>query len=388
MRADPRIHDNRSKAAPTLLGRVVWIVVLLFVGIAAAGLQMDRQARQDVAFAHEVPRIARAYALLPLANEAYQKKDFQQGLAYARLLVQKRPVPAEQLALLATGLIQTGQTQQGYDILLMSARRGWREGYTQIVMARMALEGAEPSIAAARILALWRTNIFGAEARQLTVELLEVPGGLKALADGMLARDPWGTSLLVTAMGGNVPTDQIARLSRAMAAKHMVVMCPQLAMPLRKLARQGQAANAERIWSPPCADGFSRSGSDYTFNPADQQGPLDWDYPRQAGLALDVVKADKGLRLEYEYREFDRVALAKRTANLSPGTHAIHISGHFEDLEIGIACFTLDQGVKSIFRSEAKGATLPFTIPARCPGQNIEISTRHGEGRIERFDIE
>jgi len=372
------------------VGRIAWTGLLLLVAIAATELQMDRQTTHDTALAYKVPILARAYGLQFLARDAYENGDVEQGLAYSRSLVLRRPIPGENFGLLSYGLFQTGQANTGMAALLISAQRGWRSPFTQTTMVKLALQANDPATAAQRTLALWRTASVMPMTKTLTGMLFDAPGGMRAFTAGMLPRDRWGTDLLIWAIGTQRPVPQLEILSQALAGRHIDVSCPRLAQPLRKLARTGSAAGVERIWSWLCAPSSAGKDRNFVFNDASAQGPLDWLYPEQAGLSRDGPGGEGQPRIKFHNSEFRNAVLAKRTTALSPGEHVIRMTGgeNAGDLTFRVDCFDGRDIRRNVFKGAPVGGAVKFMLPSACIGQEISILADRGEGSVGPLTID
>lgn len=372
------------------MGRVAWTGLLLLVAIAATGLQMDRQTTHDNALAYKVPSFARAYALPFLARDAYENGDVEQGLAYSRSLVLRRPIPGENFGLLSYGLFQTGQADAGMAALLISAQRGWRSPFTQTTMVKLALQANDPATAAQRTLALWRTASVMPTTKALTGMLFDAPGGMKAFTAGMLPRDRWGTDLLIWAIGTQRRVLQLEILSQAIAGRGMTVSCPRLVQPLRKLARTGSAASVARVWSRLCAPSSAAKDRNFAFNDASAQGPLDWIYPEQAGLSRDGPGGEGQSRIKFRNSEFRTAVLAKRMTALPPGEHAIRMTGGegVGDLTFRVECFDGRDTRRNVFKGAPVGGAVKFALPPACVGQEISILADRGEGSVGPLTID
>lgn len=139
-----------------MIGRIVWIAGLAVLGLVTAGLQLDRQSETMQALAPAVPPPLRAYAQRIVAVEAVQGTNPAAGLAAARELVRRRPMPAENLTILSVAQARVGDYQAAGRTIQLAGKRGWRELFTQEAILRLALEAGDRPEAARRYAALFR----------------------------------------------------------------------------------------------------------------------------------------------------------------------------------------------------------------------------------------
>ncbi|OGS50289.1 MAG: hypothetical protein A3J40_04370 [Erythrobacter sp. RIFCSPHIGHO2_12_FULL_63_10] len=178
--------------------RMVWPILLLGVAVIAAAAQLDRQARRDPQLSPLVPGPARSFAQRHLAAEALAGNDKALALAEAQLLVQRRPVPAEHLRLLAQAQIAAGETEAAYRTIQQAARRGWRDRATQEAVLLIALEAGDDAEAARRLAALWVLDPGAERLPALAERVLESEEARETLA--MIAADAprWRARFLAT----------------------------------------------------------------------------------------------------------------------------------------------------------------------------------------------
>lgn len=135
--------------------RFAWPTLLLLLAFVACAAQLDRQARRNPLLALMVPAPARYFSQFHIAAGAIATGPPEQAMAEARLLVRRRPMPAENLRLLAAAQIAAGGHDAAYLTLQQAARRGWRDSATQEAMLLIALDAGDGAEAARRFAALW-----------------------------------------------------------------------------------------------------------------------------------------------------------------------------------------------------------------------------------------
>ena len=137
-----------------MIARLVWIVGLVLVAVIAAQLQFDRQVLRDADAAEWVTRPFRGNAQEQIVLEALRGNDPALDLDETRALVQRRPVPAKNLTLLAQAYLKAGEGNAAALAVQIGAQRGWREPIAQKAMARLALNAGDLPEATRRFVAL------------------------------------------------------------------------------------------------------------------------------------------------------------------------------------------------------------------------------------------
>lgn len=379
-----------------LLARVGWALAILCIALAATGLQLDWQSRRDLTIAAWVPEPFRQQALQGLAADAYGKGHVAQGLALSRRFVLHRPVPAEGLGLLTTGLIASGDQDQGLAALILAGQRGWRDVFTQHLMASAAIQSGEMDVAAQRLAALWRIHNQDAQTRALTLDLLNATGGAQALERNVLVTDRWGSELLVQAAGDHVPVATWDALALTFATKGTALDCRRLSDTLRTMALTGHAQSAAGIWPRICHQDQASSPANFDFTPdADVVGPFDWRYPAQGGLGIQVVETAGRNVLQYQNSENVRQLLGTRIANLAAGRHVARLTLDPNarklpgSITLRVNCVASTGQVARISSTMFVGGTVDFDVPGNdCAGQELSLLVGNGEGAIARLSVD
>lgn len=138
-----------------MIGRIAWFTALVLAALLTAGLQLDLRARSVPGLAPAVPSLLSDQAQMVVTREALAGGDAQQALAEAQTLVTRRPLPAENLILLAAAQAKAGQEEAALRTMQVAGSRGWREPAAQEVMLRLALANADRPEAARRYAALF-----------------------------------------------------------------------------------------------------------------------------------------------------------------------------------------------------------------------------------------
>lgn len=173
-----------------MIARIMWRLALPILALATIGVHFDRQAIKTPTFAATVPEPFRGSAQLRVAAEALDSKNPELALAEAKRLVQRRPLPAEHLRLLAQAQFAAGEVGPSTMTIQYAAQRGWRDALAQESLLRLAIDAGDRDEAARRYTALFlRRDTTDALLEQLGPSVLSDPEGE-------------GRATLVTIVGG------------------------------------------------------------------------------------------------------------------------------------------------------------------------------------------
>lgn len=152
--AGPSGERSRTGTAG-MIARVIWFGSLALIAGLTLFLQLDKQSETTPALAAAVPAPLRDFAQTRVTLAALEADDPAAALAEAKMLVQRRPVPAEYLSLLAIAQARAGQADQAALTIQMAGKRGWREPLAQEAVLRLALAAGDTPEAARRYAALF-----------------------------------------------------------------------------------------------------------------------------------------------------------------------------------------------------------------------------------------
>lgn len=138
-----------------MIARVIWFSALALIAGLTLFLQIDKQSETTPALAAAVPSPLRDFAQTRVTLAALEADDPAAALTEAKMLVQRRPVPAEYLSLLAIAQARAGQADQAALTIQMAGKRGWREPLAQEAVLRLALSAGDTPEAARRYAALF-----------------------------------------------------------------------------------------------------------------------------------------------------------------------------------------------------------------------------------------
>ncbi|WP_066529754.1 hypothetical protein [Erythrobacter sp. CCH5-A1] len=230
-----------------MIGRIAWFVGLAGIGLLTAALQLDLSAARAPQIAPLVPEPLRAYAQQRIVEDAILGKK-KAAVAEAQKLVRRRPMPAENLSLLAGAQAVAGNQQAALGTIQVAGRRGWREPAAQEAMLRLALAAGDRPEAARRYIALFvRSKKAGPLLTELGPAVFDGPDssgrdtmtaivvGAKRWHNGFLER---GSQVMPPSAFAAIAADSIARGAR--------FDCQNLETSIRTLLRRDAAAG-ERL---------------------------------------------------------------------------------------------------------------------------------------------
>lgn len=398
-----RAHQDEpaiALARPGLPARVAWGALALVAAVVAGGVQLDRQARESLSIARQVPAPFAGYALETMARDAYREGDNARGLELSKTLITRRPEPAESLGLLSNGFLAAGDEGKALSALLLSAERGWRDRFTQHLMVSAGLQSGDYDVAAQRLIALWREGDRGEATQGLSRAVFADPAGLAAFENQISGSEQyWATDFLFWA-GDNLTGTTVASLARAMGRGGAQVGCSSLSVKTVQMVRYGKPAGAMGIWNSLCAQGKAGAPGDFAFREVEGlKGPFDWRFPDEAGLetwfeAQGEGKAARSV-LRFENSVPLRKIFANRPAMLAAGQHRVAVRMERDDprasrpLQLQVRCFRDDGsfGATQQLDLPVDGA-VEFALPDQaCATQDLALITPRGGGAIAQFSI-
>ena len=229
-----------------MIGRIVWFVGLAAAALLTGALQLDMRARSAAAVAPAVPELLRDHAQVQITRKALMGKDPARALAEAETLVQRRPLPAENLTLLAAAQAKAGQVDAAARTIQVAGQRGWRDPAAQEAMMRLALAAGDRPEAARRYSALF---LRGRTPDALLVEfgpaIFDGPdrSGRDTLVAIVVGGERWHPTFL--RRGAKVvPPAAFAAIAADSMARGTAFDCKTLAISISELARRDEAAAA------------------------------------------------------------------------------------------------------------------------------------------------
>jgi hypothetical protein len=227
-----------------MIGRIIWWAMLAVIALITTALQVDKQAEVTPALAPLVPEPLRDFAQTRIAAQAATGDDTARALAEAQILVQRRPLPAEYLALLAVAQANARQTEQSGLTIQIAGQRGWREPVAQEAVLRLALNAGDTAEAARRYAALFlRAETPDTLLMELGPRVFDTAGGPgeATLIDIVAGGERWHPQFL--RRGALVmPPATFSAVTRAVAKRGARFDCAELARAIKALERHDAAA--------------------------------------------------------------------------------------------------------------------------------------------------
>lgn len=175
---------------------LLWTAFLTLLAVMAVGAQLDRASRRQPELAPFVPGPFRTFAQEGLTMANVRSADPPVALAEAQKLVERSPLPAEHLTLLAIAKERIGEREASARLIQRAAQRGWRDPIAQQAMFDIALAAGDTEEASHRLAALWAMQEEQAPLGELGQRLLAEPKGIEAMSDTLLAGGNWTRSYL------------------------------------------------------------------------------------------------------------------------------------------------------------------------------------------------
>lgn len=176
--------------------RMVWISLMGILALLASGAQLDRQSRRTPMLAPIVPTMFRSFAQARHVIATVRSAEPAEALKAAELLVQRRPIPAEHLSLLAIAKARNGDNDAALLLLQTAARRGWRDSIAQQSMFGIAFNAGDMAESSRRLAALWGIGENQMMLSASTAKVLATPEGRKAMAATMSTNGRWTNAFL------------------------------------------------------------------------------------------------------------------------------------------------------------------------------------------------
>lgn len=371
-----------------LLGAVMaWRIMTIGVAAVASGSRVGLVA-------HELrPENPRGTA--EAASEAFAAGDLDQAERLAKLAL--RHSPAEVLAIRTLGQVRNAREGgSGDELLLISARLGWRDVPTQLWIIERAILAGMPELAMERAEALVRLQ----RERELVFTLLRMlavdPEGREVLVRS-LAEDPfWRRDFLSPTQ--TIPADQVvplARILRDLARTDVPPRPVEARFAIDVLAQEGRTAAALALYrdlfpqaagNAPLRDGgFERDDVDHSAGGA--SNVFDWRLFSEGGAAagIDPAPGGEGRQLYVLSGGTVRARVLSQMLVLDPGTYQLtyrvrgeepgateRIGWHLRCADL-VGATLLEPAREALPDKEWHRRTRRFTVPQGCGAQLLEL---------------
>ncbi|NCP12824.1 MAG: hypothetical protein GW858_01505 [Sphingomonadales bacterium] len=162
-----------------MIARIIWFAALGIVALLTSALQFDMASKRMPGLATVIPGPLRNQAQARIVEAKLAGTDVEGAVAEAELLVRRRPVPAENLTMLAVAQAKAGQPEAAARTIQIAGQRGWRDPLVQEAVLRIALGAGDKPEAARRYAALFlRARTSDRLLKDLGPAVLGEPGGL------------------------------------------------------------------------------------------------------------------------------------------------------------------------------------------------------------------
>lgn len=232
-----------------MIGRIIWWAALAAIAVLATLLQFDIGSRSNDSLAAVVPASLRNYAQAEAVQKALAADNTELAVTEAQELVRRRPLPAENLTLLATAHAKAGQLDQAAQAIQIAGQRGWRDPAAQEAVLRLAIAAGDEAEAARRYAALFlRNRTPDRLLEELGPAVLGQPNGVgqQTIIAIVIGGERWHDQFL--RRGQRVmPPAAFSAIAAQSLAKGAAFDCNVLAQSIRGLAqRDAGAAEALR----------------------------------------------------------------------------------------------------------------------------------------------
>lgn len=376
----------RKRSVSGLAAGALWLAGLGAIAVATVGYSLDRQARREPELARLVPAPFRNFAQEALVRRAVDAGDTTGTLTAAELLVSRRPMPGENLEMLALAALNARQDAQARQAIVTAAARGWRSPVPQLVVAASAFEIRSWDVAGDRLAALWKTLSLDQRTFTLTQGMLAEPRVRARFAYRVAGYQP-AVQQFVEWAGTGLQPDVLADMLSRLSKRGAVLDCDDLGRQAGNLASAGNAQAAQALWDGVCGRGGLGAPASLAFTTVRDAplGPFDWRYPEEPGIEASVAREGQGpYRLSYTNSDPLMKPLATKVSRLGPGQHEVTWSASqgagSGPLYLRVQCVDTD-GRSGYMVNEALRNPVRFDLPVKgCPVQRVTLQAGQGAG--------
>ncbi|MCA1196357.1 O-antigen ligase family protein [Sphingomonas sp. R647] len=345
-----------------------------------------------------------ATSLAPWSASAWEARALSSQLEGD--MIQSREAAARALAITplnagavrAHGMadLELGAPERGAGLLLSGAALGWRDGLHQLWLAEAAIAAGNAGVAAERIDALLRRNLFSAQLIDQLRALLDMPGGIEAVAARLGERPGWRQGYL-NALAQDTPQKggAILQLLAALRQKGVPAQPDETGLMRWRAAEAQDYALVRALWHASAGTELIGHGSfDGLATPLPQTAPpYAWAGPKIAGirLALEEDSADKGDALRVSSTGMGGGDALMQSIALAPGTYMLDARVRVDaatgsdraewriDCADGRALARIPIPSGGSLRSRWEQLAGRFEVPAACPSQKIALFLAQGD---------
>lgn len=228
-----------------MIARLAWYAALLAIAVVTAAVQLDRQSAVVPGYTPLVPEPARGFAQAQITARILASGQGERAVAQAQRLVERRPIPAETVRLLAQAQIAAGRADEGLTTIQIAAQRGWRDPAAQEAMLRLATAARDDTEAARRYTALLlKASTEDALLEDFGTRLFASPDGpaAQALIEVLSGSERWPDIFLMRA-GRVLPPKAFVAIVTAAIDRGTQFDCKVLHQSVRSLNQRSEMAS-------------------------------------------------------------------------------------------------------------------------------------------------
>lgn len=391
-RSRPRFTTGAAFSSPRQIARAV-VVVAFTVALAwlvvAQSIAMRLRETAPEAAVGLAPwnggaRDALANARLAATSSDRSSAAISSAVAAAKSALETNPLSVASWRVLGYAADLQGDQKAARRLITTAERMSRRDSLTQLWLIEDAVRRDDIPGAMQHYDAALRTS---RSSRDLLLPILvratDDPIIRLNVAHKLASNPPWRDEFIIRfaaeAPSGPVAADLLQRIKRT----GDVPISPELALLVQRLAEQGEVGSAYRIYqvlsASDEANGFVRNGDFERENPLP---PFDWSISDADG----VTASQANDRLEISAASDAGGKAASQRLILRPGGYRLAALIGYEpgdqpaSIEISVTCAT---GARSRLgaatvraTAPARAVDLPFTVPASCSSQSLDIGVR------------
>ncbi|WP_324827098.1 hypothetical protein [Qipengyuania zhejiangensis] len=356
-----------------ILSIAIRVIVFAAVMLVGYNYQLDRSQQKQLSMLALPGGIEGGFGDFQRARIALMS-DPASALPLAEKVVRQRPVSAANLEILAIAAAEADEMDEAGAALQLAAQRGWRGEYTQSAAVAGAVAAGDYETAALRLEGLIRSGSSVEVSGNIAAAIAQVPEARAALADRMLASEPFRTQLskATANLQGFAPVmSQLLELGGE--RQHDCTFLSQVAFSLLK---EGLGVDGATGWPDRCAKAL-KAGE---LAP-EVQDPFDWRLGKARGLSHNASAWREGINARN--RSLVDQTAAYRYESLPAGNQVfefVYEAGSRPgqgDARLEMACVR-DGGNRPV-SSTAQADLVTFAIPDDCPVQRLSVIVERGD---------
>ncbi len=368
---------------------IAGIAILVWIGWTIIQVtRADALARTDPVAALRIDP-DHPQALLRLARQQLEAKDYDAATETARHVLRVEPGQGDAFAIIALAAVGRGDAN-ARELIAIAVQRAPRtlDVRTQAMVAALKagdLEGGMKQLDAMLRLSPRRGTILFPAMAQQTAD----PAFAKVLVDTLAKRPPWRGGFLRSLAGKDAPPGAMDRVYAGLQKRDSLTES-EVRGWLDQILREGRWGEAYALWIGTLEPKPSQLPAVYNggFEQAATDMGFDWRTPRAAGVftSQESVAGASGERAAH-FHFIGRPAASgglRQPLLLAPGQYTLSLRARTEFLhsELGLDWVVRCDGGETIAELgplegsfEWQPMTVSFEVPATdCPGQWLELS--------------